>query len=164
MDGWISVWISLWWFWGLSTLTSMCTVAIKYVRRPSSNDRLTRCQRSWTRCKAGSRSTWTEESGQEVMYWNRWPWEPSVFSLAVQQCGALHTRYKLQHWPLCDTVCLYFAINHIKVFFIEILTLITICLPWHISSPLYLLTHISPPSCCPWQLKFIFESHWHCWS
>lgn len=79
-------------------------------------NRLTLCQRSWTRCRAGSRSIWTEESGQEVMYWNRWPWEPSVFSLAVQQCGALLTRYKQQHRSVCDTahVCLlaYLGINY----------------------------------------------------
>lgn len=30
--------------------------------------RLMRCQRSWTRCKAGSRSIWTGGSGQGVMY------------------------------------------------------------------------------------------------
>lgn len=61
---------------------------------PSSRCRLMRCRRSWTRSKAGSRSIWTEASGPAVMCWSRWPWEPSVFSLAAPQCGASPTRYK----------------------------------------------------------------------
>lgn len=125
-------------------------------------NRLTLCRRSWTRCRAGSRSIWTEESGQGVMYWNRWPWEPSVFSLAVLQCGALLTRYKQQHWSLCDTAYVWLIITARKCSSLK-------CYSWHLSGfvdilPLLFSFYQAAQSGCPWQLKFIFERHWHYWS